>query len=99
MWRQGDVLLANIDTLPEDVQRRPDLVLAEGELTGHKHRIQDESTAELWAGKDGLLYLKVIANEATLIHDEHGAIRLERGMYRVWQQREYSPEKFRTVYD
>jgi hypothetical protein len=99
MWRQGDVLFAKIETIPDSIQRRADLVLAEGEVTGHRHRIQDEATAELWAGQDGLLYLKVIADEATVIHDEHAAIRLERGLYRVWQQREYTPEKPRPVYD
>lgn len=99
MWRQGDVLIAVVDTIPADAVRRPDVVLAEGEITGHRHRIQDETTAELWTALDGLLYLKVIAETATLVHDEHGPITLQRGLYRVWRQREYTPQAFRTVYD
>lgn len=99
MWRQGDVLIAVINAIPEDAARCPDLVLAKGEITGHSHRIQDHDTAELWAGQDGLLFLKVIAKTATVVHEEHGPITLERGIYRVWRQREYSPDNIHTVYD
>jgi hypothetical protein len=99
MWRQGDVLIAVVDAIPDDAVRRSDMVLAEGEITGHRHRVQDQSTAELWAGLDGLLYLRVIADTATLVHEEHGPITLERGLYRVWRQREYTPDAFRTIYD
>ena len=99
MWRQGDVLLAPIDTIPENVTRRSDLVLAEGEITGHRHRISEENAAELWADENGILYLKIIAPTATLIHDEHKTISLQQGLYRVWRQREYTPERPRNVYD
>lgn len=42
---------------------------------------------------------------ATLVHDEHGPIALDPGVYRVWKQREYVPAgksgtvEFRPVSD
>jgi len=34
-----------------------------------------------------------------VVHEEHGPISLEPGTYRVWIQREYSPEAIRRVLD
>jgi hypothetical protein len=41
----------------------------------------------------------VLADSATVTHEEHGPITLPRGTYRVWRQREYSPEAIRVVRD
>jgi hypothetical protein len=98
LYRHGDVLIGAVETLPENARKRPHLVLAYGEITGHSHRIEDSKTAETFE-LDGVLYLKVIAPVARLIHEEHAAIELPEGVYRVWQQREYTPERIRTVYD
>jgi hypothetical protein len=98
MWRQGDVFIASIGTLPTKAKRRPSGVLVEGELTGHSHRLADLSTAELWE-KEGELFLRVLADCTTVIHQEHKPITLPRGTYRVWGQREYSPEAIRRVLD
>ena len=98
LWRQGDVLIAQIDAIPAEAHRRADTVLAEGEITGHMHRIAEPDAAELFE-HDGLQYLKVIASTATLVHDEHDPITLARGLYRFWRQREYTPGAYRTIYD
>ena len=56
------------------------------------------SLASLYVyGQD--LYLLVSAPTATLVHEEHRAIELPVGVYRVWQQREYTPTAIRTVVD
>jgi hypothetical protein len=98
MWRQGDVLIATIESVPEGATRRSSPVLLEGELTGHAHRIEVPSTAELWEC-NGQLYMKVIARTTTIVHDEHNPITLDSGTYRVWRQREYSPKTIRYVSD
>ena len=98
MWRQGDVYIAPARAVPERAVRRPNCVLAEGEVTGHSHRIDTPGAAELFAAGP-TLYLRVLARSATVVHDEHGPITLPRGTYRVWRQREYSPEAIRTVRD
>jgi hypothetical protein len=98
MWRQGDVLIFAVDAIPQGAARRRDCVLAEGELTGHSHRIDQPGTAELYEHK-AMLYLRILASEAKVVHQEHGPITLSRGLYAVRQQREYSPQAIRPVCD
>jgi hypothetical protein len=98
MWRQGDIFIARVSRLPAGLQLRPHCVLAEGEVTGHSHRIKDPDTALLYAHATDY-FLDVTAREATVVHEEHGPITLPRGTYRVWRQREYSPEAVRSVRD
>jgi len=98
LYRHGDLLVQNIDEIPGDVRPVQHLVLAEGELTGHSHRISEKGAARLYQSFSGL-YLHITEEMATLIHQEHGPIELPRGLYRVWQQREYSPQEIRFVRD
>ncbi len=98
LYRHGDVLLAAVPILPADAKPALGLILAHGELTGHAHRIREAGVAQLFT-KGALTYLQVTAATATLIHEEHRPILLPAGIYRVWQQREYSPEAIRTVVD
>lgn len=98
MYRHGDVLIAAVDAVPAEAKKRPRCVLAEGEITGHSHRIAEIGAAELFSfGAD--LYLSVKGEHATVVHEEHAPIRLSRGVYRVWRQREYSPAEIRTIRD
>jgi hypothetical protein len=98
MWRQGDVLIALVDAIPPGATKKTDCVLAEGELTGHSHRIDQPGVAELHEC-GGALFLQVLAGEAKVVHQEHGPITLPRGQYAVWRQREYTPRSIRTVAD
>lgn len=98
MWRHGDVLIASTTSLPAGARLRPSVVLAYGEITGHSHRVKDPRTAEVWE-QGGMLFLKVVADEATIVHEEHKPIVLEHGLYRVWMQREYTPEAIRRIVD
>src|SRR5689334_22017808 len=98
MWRHGDVLIATIPALPSGAQKRGSLVLAYGEVTGHSHRIEMPGSAEVWE-IDGMLYVNVMAESARVVHEEHKPISLPRGFYRVWQQREYTPQEIRRIVD
>lgn len=98
MWRHGDVFLAEVERIPSSARALPHCVLAEGELTGHSHRIEESGAALLYADEDER-FLEVTAEMATLVHQEHAAIPLPRGAYRVWVQREYSPQEIRRVVD
>ena len=98
MWRHGDVLLGEAETIPKNAKRRQSAVLAWGEFTGHSHRFADPLTVEVWE-LGAQLFVRVVADEATLIHEEHKPITLPRGTYRVWGQREYSPQAIRRVVD
>ena len=93
MVRQGDILIVAIrGELPlgaREVQReRHGVVLAHGEASGHAHRIRSRH-AELYEHR-GQRYLRIRA-PVDLTHEEHGAIPLEPGLYRVVRQREYQP--------
>lgn len=93
-YRQGDVLLVKTERqdlpgatrVPRDEGR---IILARGEATGHAHAISaaDVELLEVTAGER---YLRV-EGLAALTHEEHGAIDLEPGLYRVIRQREYGP--------
>ena len=98
LWRQGDVLIASVESLPCEAMPLPHWVLAEGEVTGHSHRIEGANLAELLEFGDAR-FLRVFADSARLIHQEHGTITLKRGIYRVWRQREYTPRAIVTVRD
>ena len=98
MWRQGDVFIDRVAAIPREAADRPlpHTVLAHGEVTGHSHRVADP--ASLFAG-DGCFYLDIPGETARVVHDEHGTILLDRGVYRVWRQREYTPKRIVVVHD
>jgi hypothetical protein len=99
-YRQGDVGLA-LCTIPREAapgKRDGDrIVLAYGEVTGHAHAIRSRGVKIL--EHEGTRYIRVPRRGAKLEHEEHAAIRLAPGEYRVIQQREYSPEAVRNVAD
>jgi hypothetical protein len=98
MFRQGDVLLVPVQPerlprhfrpLPRDAGGR--LVLALGEVTGHAHAVAAPD-AELLGDPEsvGERFLRIVT-AAQLTHEEHAAIPLPAGLYRVVRQREYAP--------
>ena len=100
IYRQGDVLLIQEECLPDDAvperRRSTRIVLAYGEATGHAHAIDGQHASLYSAG--GTRFIQTVAG-ANLTHEEHAAIKLEPGIYRVVQQREYTPAEVRYVRD
>jgi hypothetical protein len=96
MLRQGDVLI-----IPSDTEftgtKLSHLTLAEGEVTGHRHRISN-GEAELFES-EGVLYLKILSPTAILSHEEHAQVTIPQGNWEIRIQREYSPEGLRYVVD
>ena len=95
LFRQGDVILLPIQQMQG--KKLQHLILAEGEVTGHKHQISD-GKAELYE-QDGTLYLRVFSDTATLTHEEHKSIQIPQGSWMVRIQREYEPQGWRYVAD
>lgn len=93
--RQGDVILLSVQQV--EGQKLPHLILAEGEVTGHKHRVS-EGEAQLYE-KDGTLSLRVISSTALLTHEEHKTISIPQGTWMVRIQREYEPQGWKYVAD
>ena len=109
--RQGDVFLEKVASMPKSATEVPadqgEVVLAYGEVTGHKHRIRaymdtGALPARLFDVGD-MRFLDVQAPSA-LVHEEHAPVMLEPGIYKVSRfgtgtQREYTPESIRSVAD
>lgn len=113
-FRQGDVLVTRIEKLPQDLveaeESKERVVLQYGEVTGHAHAIHNTKgvvallergekvslVKGMEAGRQG--FLRVV-EKSNLTHEEHSAIVLEPGSYKVTRQRQYTPEALRFVND
>ncbi len=99
---QGDVYLIRQEKLPDNLEIKHcpqrGIVLALGEVTGHAHVIQDE--IEAYEDADGTIWLKN-SNAVTLTHEEHSAITIDPGVWKVGRVLEYDPfaEEARRVTD
>ncbi|GAA1008828.1 hypothetical protein Aple_080890 [Acrocarpospora pleiomorpha] len=101
MFRQGDILIMPVDgeSVPEQLQAasrdaRGRLVLALGEATGHAHAIPGPGT--LLLGRDsGVPEFLHLPEGGRLVHEEHAAISLPKGWFRVVRQWEYVPGSYR----
>ena len=49
LYRHGDVLIQSVRSLPDSVKKQRAVILAEGEITGHSHRILEPGAATLFA--------------------------------------------------
>jgi hypothetical protein len=100
-YRHGDVLIKRINDINGKFkQDKGDVVVALGEVTGHSHRFKsDNGKVELYEDDNGQLFVKVLSEEATITHEEHGPVVVPKGNYSITIQREYEPEGWRSVAD
>lgn len=96
-FQQGDVLLVPVDSIPEDAKIKKDMVVAEGEVTGHYHRVSGNAAV---LEKGGSLFVDA-KESADVTHEEHGKITTPPGKYEVRIVREYDPleDEIRSVRD
>lgn len=104
MYRQGDVLIVPVKSIPESVEpiarEAGRVVLAHGEITGHAHAIKDKRAALFRDPKLAAIFMHISGDEAVALeHDEHETIKLPPGDYQVVRQVEYTPEAIRNVAD
>ncbi|MFF2025333.1 hypothetical protein ACFVW2_26455 [Streptomyces sp. NPDC058171] len=108
MFRQGDVLVVPVakDAVPRSADESPGeprdargrLVLALGEVTGHAHAVVGPGRLVRDQGPLGSFLLH-LPDGGRVVHEEHAAIALPKGWYRVVRQREYVPGSVRVVAD
>lgn len=91
--RQGDVLVFRIDEIKHELQEKKQVMLAEGEVSGHKHLlVADRPETKLRIAHDGTgFYLEVLGGPAVIKHEEHLPITLEPGKFYIRIQQEYDP--------
>ena len=107
IYRQGDILLQKIDSLPavkickqsmEGEEIKDAIILSLGEATGHKHQlIKQDSKLVKSVNLDQFFLL--VNSPSDLTHEEHTKITLPKGNYRVVRQRTYLPESIQYVAD
>ncbi len=108
MYRQGDVLIVPLaeaevplhaaDAPSEPRDGRGRLVLALGEVTGHAHAVLGPGRLIREPRPSAPLLLH-LPDGGRVVHEEHAAIPLPKGWYRVVRQREYVPGSVRIVAD
>lgn len=101
-FQQGDVLIKPFNSLPNwrqesllhHVQKGDEineLILAEGETTGHAHRLRGKITK--FVPKDARVRTETIifelTEDAVLSHEEHASFTLPAGTYYIEQVREF----------
>jgi hypothetical protein len=72
-----------------EVEHTGSVVLALGEKTGHKHVITTANPTDLqaWKQLDGG-WVITLKTEGQLTHNQHGALTIAPGTYRIGQERE-----------
>ncbi len=105
MFRQGDVLLVQVQKIPADATACKvdgDIILAYGEVTGHAHRLDARTVKPLAKGgvwePSAERFIPALEG-AVVRQEEHGDIAIPKGNYRVVQQVEYTPGQIRNVAD
>ena len=100
-YRHGDVVIEKVDFVPtgKPIPKADGcVILAEGEVTGHAHRI-DSKFAKLYPGATDAVRFLVLTKSANLTHEEHKTILLPPGTYCVTVKRQYTPEGWEKVVD
>jgi hypothetical protein len=86
-YRQGDVLITRVDKIPKGAteiasNKERGVVLAEGEVTGHAHRIPSRH-AQLYRTEADARYLRDVG--AAVIHADVDMLGLPRRLLRIEQ--------------
>lgn len=109
--RQGDVLpLRRTDLTLADLQDRAKLeskdecILAEGEATGHAHRVHEapkgsECLSMFNLDNTRILHIPESFGTITTTHEEHNTITLDPGFWEIRIQREYRDGEVQNVMD
>ena len=91
--RQGDVLIFKVDKIALSLKEKNNIVIAEGEVTGHRHiLVADKPETKIRIANDGRgFYLEILNDTATIKHEQHSPITLKPGKFFIKIQREYDP--------
>ena len=97
--RHGDLTQTLVESIPKSAKPIESRTLAEGEATGHKHMLRGQAVI-LEDPETQTKYIKV-EGRTQVIHEEHNAIELEPGLYKLEYEREhdYLENNIRRVMD
>lgn len=103
-FRQGDVLVVPTENIPESVEivapENGRLIVARGEATGHHHSFPHNRGATLFRDDSHGGSMFVTTTETVLLeHQEHTALPLLPGKYKIVIQRIFQSGTIKTVLD
>ena len=101
-YQHGDVLIKNA-IIPQGAKKEKVLnkvILAEGEITGHTHVIEDcKEKVETY--KHGNIIYMLVKQPVKVKHEEHKSFTIMPGSYEIDRVKEFDPweEEIRRVQD
>jgi len=99
MVRQGDLLIVKISKPEGELKKLAHRVLADGEITGHQHKL---TLGVLYKKNDwdSSLFFDIPKGQVSeLEHPEHKTQVFPSGFYEVIRQREYTERGIREIRD
>lgn len=93
--RHGDLCLKLINKPPEAEESKTKVLLTGSH--GHNHSIDNGKV--YFKKVDNYVFGYLVAENTTLDHPEHGAIKLSNGVYELRRQNEYTPQGLIPVLD
>ena len=104
---QGDISILSNKKIEEEAKKQKfeklsdkGLVVAEGEVTGHKHLLVADPQSDVEIAQDQFGYfIKVNKGSAVLNHEQHGIQEIGVGIHFIGSQWEYDELKERRVQD
>lgn len=89
-YQQGDVILIKTDKGVSG-DKIPGVVVQEGEHTGHAHRFNGQEDVAQLFGSGGTREYLALNDTATLYHEEHLPVTIEKGDYEIRIVRQKDP--------
>lgn len=93
IYRHGDLVFTQVNELPKflsKLKNADSVVLALGEVTGHKHvmRAEKKEDMEIYKDSQGRFVLSIKA-PTKLSHEEHSTLVFQPGIYVMDNEREH----------
>ena len=96
-YRHGDLLLKQVDKIPESATPMKTNIIAEGEVTGHNHKLYGSHqvygthSSQNWRIIEPTYFQA--KEDISLKHQEHSTLKISKGNYVIVHEREHNPFK------
>ena len=96
LYRHGDLLIRQVDKIPEYAQQLSTNIIAHGE-NGHTHKLH--GSHQVYGTHSSQNYRVIeptyfqAKEEISLKHQEHNTLKISKGLYEILHEREYNPFK------
>ena len=89
LYRHGDLLIRQIDKIPESATPLSTSIIAHGE-NGNTHKLH--GSQQVYETPDKQIHFEA-KQDVSLKHQEHSTLKISKGNYVVVHEREYNPFK------